>query len=234
MIGHHADGGFAELIAVPARNALRLPENIPFEQGATLMCASATAYHALCKSRLAAGETAAIIGVGGLGMSAVQLARYFGALDVFAVDIRQESLHLAAGYGAIPIDAGSRDPVEEIRQRTGGRGVDVAVEMLGRARTMQQAVRCLSPLGRAVIVGIGNEPLVLDTYHEILGGEAELVGSNDHLLAELPTVIELARRGILDTTRVVTRTIPLDAAAINAAIDGLERNDPGIRTVIVP
>ena len=234
MIGHYTDGGFAELIAIPARNALRLPENIPFEQGATLMCASATAYHALRKSHLAAGESVAIIGVGGLGMSAVQLARSFGALDVFAVDIREESLRLAESYGAIPIDAGSGDPVAEIKRRTGGRGVDVSVEMLGRSKTMQQAVRCLSPLGRAVIVGIGNEPLVLDTYHEILGGEASLIGSNDHLLSELPTVIELARRGILDTTRVVTRTIPLDAAAINAAIDGLERNDPGIRTVVVP
>ena len=234
MIGHYTDGGFAELIAIPARNALRLPENIPFEQGATLMCASATAYHALRKSHLAAGESVAIIGVGGLGMSAVQLARSFGALDVFAVDIREESLRLAESYGAIPIDAGPGDPVAEIKRRTGGRGVDVSVEMLGRSKTMQQAVRCLSPLGRAVIVGIGNEPLVLDTYHEILGGEASLIGSNDHLLSELPTVIELARRGILDTTRVVTRTIPLDAAAINAAIDGLERNDPGIRTVVVP
>jgi 2-desacetyl-2-hydroxyethyl bacteriochlorophyllide A dehydrogenase len=234
MIGHYIDGGFAELITVPARNALRLPDTIPFDQGATLMCASATAYHALRKSRLAPGESAAIIGVGGLGISAVQLARYFGAMDVYAVDIREESLKLAARYGAIPVDAATCDPVEEIRRLTHGRGVDVSVEMLGRAKTMQQAVRCLAPMGRAVIVGIGREPLLLDTYNEILGGEASLIGSNDHLLAELPTVIELARRGVLDTTQVVSRTIPLEAAAINAAIDGLERHDPGIRTVIVP
>jgi propanol-preferring alcohol dehydrogenase len=234
MIGHYANGGFAELIAVPARNALLLPPEIPFEQGATLMCASATAYHALRKSGLKPGETAAIIGVGGLGMSAVQLARYFGALDVYAVDIREESLRLAASYGAIPVDPGSGDPVEQIRRHTGDRGVDVAVEMLGRARTMRQAVQCLAPLGRAVIVGIGGEPLTLDTYREILGGEAQLIGSNDHLLAELPTVIELARRGSLDISRVVTRTISLDAAAINEAIDSLERHGPGIRMVIVP
>ena len=234
MIGHYTDGGYAELIAVPARNALRLPEEIPFPQGATLMCASATAYHALRKSGLAAGESAAIIGVGGLGMSAVQFARYFGAMDVFAVDIREESLKLAAGYGAIPVNARSCDPVEEIKRLTKDRGVDVAVEMLGRAKTMQQAVRCLAPLGRAVIVGIGGEPLALDTYHEILGGEAQLIGCNDHLLSELPAVIELARRGVLDTTRVVTRTIPLDAAAINTTIDALENHGPGIRTLIVP
>jgi propanol-preferring alcohol dehydrogenase len=234
MIGHYIDGGFAEYIAVPGRNALALPPEIPFEQGATLMCASATAYHALRKAGLRAGETAAIIGVGGLGMSAVQLARAFGALTVFAVDIREESLDFATRFGAIPVDARKVDPVEEIRRLTGGRGADVAVELVGSARTMHQAVKCLAPLGRAVLVGITRDPLTLDTYQEVLGGETQVIGSNDHLLAELPTVIEMARRGILDTTRAVTRSIPLDPAAINAALDGLEKYSAGIRTVVVP
>jgi 2-desacetyl-2-hydroxyethyl bacteriochlorophyllide A dehydrogenase len=234
MIGHYTDGGFAQFIAVPSRNALRLPPEIPFEQGATLMCASATAFHALRKSGLRAGETAAIIGVGGLGMSAVQLARAFGALTVFAVDIREESLDLAARYGAVPVNARLSDPVEAVRKLTGGRGADVAVELIGTSGTMHQAVRCLAPLGRAVLVGITSQPLTLDTYREVLGGEAQVIGSNDHLLSELPTVIEMARRGILDTSRVVTRSIPLDAAAINAALDGLETFAGGIRTVVVP
>jgi D-arabinose 1-dehydrogenase-like Zn-dependent alcohol dehydrogenase len=234
MLGHHRDGGFANYVAVPARNALPLPAEIPFAQGATLMCASATAFHALRKSRLRAGERAAIFGVGGLGVSAVQLARVFGAVEVFAVDVRQESLRLAEHYGAIPVDASATEPAAEIRRLTDGRGVDVAIEMLGRAATMHQAVRSLGPLGRAVIVGIGSEPLVLDTYREILGGETELIGSNDHLLSELGTVIEMARRGMLDTSRVVTRTVPLDARDINGVIDGLEKGAAGIRTVIVP
>ena len=234
MIGHFTDGGYAEYIAVPARNALPLPEEIPFAPGATLMCASATAFHALRKSRLRAGESVAIIGVGGLGMSAVQLARAFGAVEVFAVDIREESLGLAARYGAVPVNAGAVDPVQEIRRLTGGRGVDVAVEMLGMPATMRQAVRCLGAMGRAVIVGIGDEPVTIDTYRELLGNEAEIIGCNDHLLSELPTVIEMARRGVLDTTRVVTRTIPLDAGKINETLDSLERHGAGIRTVIVP
>ncbi len=234
MIGHYTDGGFAQFISVPARNALALPAEIPFEQGATLMCASATAYHALRKAGLRAGETAAIIGVGGLGMSAVQLARAFGALTVFAVDIREESLSLAGSYGAVPVNARTADPVEEIRRLTGGRGVDVAVELIGMSKTMHQAVQCLAPLGRAVLVGITREPLTLATYNEVLGPEAQVIGSNDHLLSELPTVIEMARRKILDTTRVVTKSVPLDARANNDALDGLEKFAGGIRTVVVP
>ena len=70
-------------------------------------------------------------------------------------------------------------------------------------------------MGRAVIAGIGERPLEIDTYRELLGNEAEIIGSNDHLLQELPLLVEMARRKVLDTSRVVTRTVPLDADAIN-------------------
>jgi len=234
MLGHYTSGGYAEYIAVPARNAIALPDEIPFEQGATLMCASATAFHALRKSRLKAGESAAIIGVGGLGMSAIQLARAFGALDVFAVDINAEKLQLAADYGAIPVNARQADPVAEIRKQTNGKGVDVAIELIGLPQTMQQTVRCLGVMGRAVIAGIGDQPLEIDTYRELLGNEAEIIGSNDHLLQELPVLVEMARRKVLDTSRVVTRTVPLAADAINATLDALEQWSGDVRTVIVP
>ena len=234
MLGHYTSGGYAEYIAVPARNAIALPDEIPFEQGATLMCASATAFHALRKSRLKAGESAAVIGVGGLGMSAIQLAGAFGALDVFAVDINAEKLQLAAHYGAIPVNARQVDPVAEIRRLMGGRGVDVAIELIGLPQTMQQTVRCLGVMGRAVIAGIGDRPLEIDTYRELLGNEAKIIGSNDHLLQELPLLVEMARRKVLDTSRVVTRTVPLDADAINATLDALEQWSGDVRTVIVP
>jgi len=234
MLGHYTNGGYAEYIAVPARNAIVLPDEIPFEQGATLMCASATAFHSLRKSRLKAGEAAAIFGVGGLGISAIQLARAFGALDVFAVDINQEKLQLAAHYGAIPIDAGRVAPAAEIRKLTGGKGADVAIELIGLPQTMRQAVQCLGALGRAVIAGISDRPLEIDTYRELLGNEVEIIGSNDHLFQELPVLLELARRKVFDTSRVVSRVVPLDADAINQALDELEQFASGVRTVIVP
>src|SRR5438477_442463 len=87
MIGKHRDGGYAEFIVVPERSVFELPPEIPFEQGAIMMCSSATALHALNKARMRSGETVAIFGVGGLGISAIQLARHFGAAEVFAVEI---------------------------------------------------------------------------------------------------------------------------------------------------
>ena len=234
MLGKDRDGGYAESISLPARNAFRLPDEIPFEQGAILMCSSATSFHALRKGRVQAGETVAVFGVGGLGMSAVQLARAFGALEVYAVDINPNKLKMAAGYGAIPIHAVEADPVAEIKRLTGGRGVDVALELIGLPATMQQAVACLAMLGRAVMVGLTQQTIQVAPYRELVGREAEIIGSSDHLAQELPTLIDLARRGALDLSNVVTDHIPLDAGAINAALDRLEQFGSDVRVVITP
>ena len=234
MIGHFTDGGFAEFIAVPARNAIPLPPEIPFEQGATLMCASATSFHALKKGRLQPGESVAVFGIGGLGMSAIQFARALGAREVFAVDIKPEKLAAAAKLGAIPIHAGQGDPVAAIQGRRAG-GVDVALELIGLPQTIQQALRSLDNRGRAVIAGITNVPVTIDTYRELLGNERELIGSNDHTLEELPQVVDLARRGLLDTSQVVSRTVPLEPGAINDVLDALEDfSNATVRTVVVP
>ena len=141
MMGKHRDGGYAEFIAVPERGVLPLPDEIPFEHGAIMMCSSSTSFHALRKARLQAGETVAVFGVGGLGMSAIQLAHGLGALEVYAVDINPDKLALAEQFGAIPVNASQVDPVAEIIRLTGGRGVDVALELIGLPLTMRQAVQ---------------------------------------------------------------------------------------------
>lgn len=233
MIGHHIDGGYAEYIAVPARNAIPLPEEISFEEGATLMCASATALHALHRSRIKDGETVAVFGVGGLGLSAIQLAKALGAGEVYAVDIKRDKLELASEYGAVPVDASRLDALDEIRTLTRGKGVDVALEMIGLPSTMTQTIESLGPLGRAVIVGLGQEPIEVHPYRTLIGYEAEIIGSNDHLLDELPLLIDLARRRVLDTSRVVSQSIPLDAERINRRLDDLEHFTDDIRAVIV-
>jgi propanol-preferring alcohol dehydrogenase len=234
MLGKHCDGGYAEHIAVPARNAVHLPPEIPFEHGATMMCSSSTSFHALRKAELQPGETVAVFGAGGLGMSAIQLAWALGALQVYAVDIQETKLRLAETYGAVPVDASQRDPVAEIRRLTNGRGVDVAMEVIGLRRTMEQAVQALAVFGRAVMVGIAAESLAIDSYRHLLCKEAKVLGSADHLLWELPILIEFARQGKLDLSRVVTRTVSLDARSINEAMDALQQFGGGVRTVIVP
>jgi D-arabinose 1-dehydrogenase-like Zn-dependent alcohol dehydrogenase len=234
MIGKHCDGGYAEYIAVPARSVVPLPSDIPFEAGAIMMCSTATSFHALRKARLQPGESVAVYGVGGLGMSAIQLARAFGALHVYAVDIDVDRLGIAEQLGAVPVDAARQDPVEAIRRLTGGKGVDVALELIGLPDTMQQVVRSLAIMGRAVLVGITDESFPVHSYTEVLGKETEIIGASDHRIVELPLLFEFARQAKLDMAQIVTRRVPLDAGAINAALDNLQRYGAGVRTVIVP
>jgi D-arabinose 1-dehydrogenase-like Zn-dependent alcohol dehydrogenase len=234
MIGKHRDGGYAEFIALPERSVFHLPDEIPFEQGAILMCSSATSLHALNKARLRVDETVAVFGIGGLGISAIQLARNSGAAHVFAVDVNPSKLDYAARFGAVPINAAEQDPVEQLREMTNGRGVDVALELVGLPLTMHQAVQSLAPLGRAALVGLTRDTLEFSPYRELINKEAEIIGVSDHLASEIPELLELARRRKLDLSGDLVRTIPLDACAVNAALDALENFSADVRIVIVP
>jgi len=234
MIGKHRDGGYAEYIAVPARNAVPLPEAVSFEQGAVLMCSTSTSFHALRKARLKAGESVAIFGAGGLGMSAIQLAYAMGASAVFAIDISPQKLATAEKYGAIPVDASVCDPVVSLYKHTKGKGIDVSLEVIGLPETMQQAVRCLGVLGRAALAGIAEAPFDVDSYQELLGKEAEIIGCSDHLLEELPILLAFLCQGRIDLSHVITDSVSLDAEAINEVLDTLEQFRGQVRTVIKP
>jgi len=234
MIGKHRDGGYAEFIKVPGANAYKLPDEIPFEVGAIMMCSSATVLHALKKARFKTGESIAIFGFGGLGFSALQLARAFDCGDVYVVEINPAKLASAASMGAIAIDARAADPVGQIKDATGGRGVDVALELIGSAKTMRQAVLSLGPLGRAALVGLTTESISIFPYAELINKEAEIIGVSDHLATELPALLEFARSGKLRFPPETLRVVNLDAVQINAALDSLQDSIDHVRTVIAP
>lgn len=234
MIGKYRPGGYAEYICIPARSVFKLPEEIPFEQAAIMMCSSATSFHALRKARLKAGERIAIFGLGGLGMSAVQLAYAMGAQRVFGVDLNPDKLALAEEYGAVPIHAGQVDAVEEIKHLTQGKGVDVALELIGLPVTMRQAVESIGIFGRIGLVGLNEKTIEIHPYAELLAKEAEIIGVADHLASEIPTLTAFVRTGKLDLSRVISHTVPLEADAINEVFDQLDSYSHAGRVVITP
>jgi 2-desacetyl-2-hydroxyethyl bacteriochlorophyllide A dehydrogenase len=234
MIGKYRPGGYAEYISLASRSVFKLPEEIPFEQGAIMMCSASTSFHALQKARVKAGEAVAVFGIGGLGMSAVQLAYAVGASHVFGVDLNSDKLTLAEEYGAIPINAGQVDAVEEIKRLTHGKGADVALELIGLPITMRQAIECVGIFGRVALVGLNEKTIEINPYVEILCKEAEIIGVSDHLAKEIPTLIDFARSGKLDLSRVISHTIPLDVDAINETFDQLDAYSHPGRVVITP
>lgn len=232
MLGKNRDGGFAEWALVPARSVFALPKEIPFEAAAVMMCSSATALHALNKTRLQTGESVAIFGFGGLGFSALQLAKALGAGDVYAVEIAPAKLKIAADFGATPIDARQGDPAGQIRRITKNRGVDVALEFTGLPETMDAAVRCLAVFGRVALVALTTKSFAVAPYQNVINKEVEIIGISDHLASELPALLGFARQGRLRFPPDAIRTIPLEAGVVNETLDALDRGEGQIRTVI--
>lgn len=229
MLGNSLDGGFADRVAVPAPNAVRIPDAVPTQQAAVMMCSTVTALHALRRGRIRNGDAVAVFGVGGLGQSAVRLAGALGASRVFAIDTDPARLATAEKGGAIPV------PVDDLRRRTDvTAGVDLALEMVGSAAVVEHALAVLAPGGRAVAVGLSTGPITVQPYAQMIGRELELIGSNDHTMAEVVEALDMAADGVIDLADVVSTTIPMTGSAINAALDRIDGFGPGIRTVAVP
>ena len=186
------------------------------------------------ESKIQRGETVAIFGVGGLGMAAVQLARAFGSAEVYAIDTNKSKLTLAKQLGAIPIDASEKDPIKELNRLTKGDGVDVALELIGLPETIRQAIESLSVFGRAALVGLGDNPVEINSYKNLIKKEAEIIGVSDHLAEEIPHMIEMVRNGTLDLSSIVTQKIQLSDKEINKVIDSLQSYDgENVRSVII-
>jgi propanol-preferring alcohol dehydrogenase len=232
MIGKNINGGYAEYIAVPSRGIYKLPDSVSFEHAAVMMCSAATSFHALKKTRFQKGETLAIFGFGGLGVSAFQLAHTLGARDIYVIDIDLEKLESAKEMGAIPINVKETDPVEKIMELTNGVGVNVALELVGLPQTLDQGTRALARFGRLGLVGITRESFEIDSYDAICK-EKELIGCSDHLLSEIPILLDLAKQGELDLSQIVTKTVPLEAEAINMVHHQLKDFKADFRTVIM-
>lgn len=217
MLGKERDGGFAERVAVPAANAVPIPDEVSFEQAAIMMCSTATALHALRLASFQAGESLGILGFGGLGISALQLGQALGASRVVVAEVVPEKRALAASLGA---ETGPLD------------GVDVVLDFAGHAPTTLAALRALAPGGRLVLVAINLRELTVDAYADVLARERRIIGCSDHTRDELVELMELARRGAIDLSPAITRRVPLDAARINEVLDELERGTSHVRTVI--
>lgn len=220
MLGKEVDGGYAERIVVPANNAVPIPDEVSFEQAAIMMCSTATAHHALNLSALAKGESVAILGFGGLGVSAVQLARMRGAGEIFAIDVVAQKLELAKSFGATPVGRGALPPA------------DVVLDFAGHAPTTLAALRALKQGGRLIVVAINLRQLEIDPYADVLAKERRIIGCADHTREELVELMQFARDGRIDLSRAITRTVSLDTNEISEVLDDLDRGTSHLRTVI--
>ena len=235
LVGIHREGGLAEYVVVPARNLCALPASVPFEVGAIVMDAVATPFHALVDvAKVQPGEAVAVVGAGGLGLHAVQIAKLMGAYPVIAVDVRAAQCDRAAAHGAdVVVDPGREAVAEAVLSATGGAGVAVAAEFVGHAETIGYAVESLAVGGRAVICGLGAEPITAQAPIVFVRRELQILGSYGFTISTLRRVLALVDAGLLDLGASITHRFPL--AEADRALQTLhEKLDDPQRVVVIP
>jgi threonine dehydrogenase-like Zn-dependent dehydrogenase len=173
VTGH---GGHARYIKVPAFTLVALPDDLSFEAGAAISCGTGTAYAALKRMKLEGGRTIAVFGQGPVGLSATMLAKAMG-LHAIGLDVSAERLKLATVCGADDvINVSNADPVEELRKRTGGKGVEYALECSANSDARVAAVRSTRVWGTACYVGEGGN-VTLEVSPDLLRRQITLLGS---------------------------------------------------------
>ncbi|MCU9850417.1 zinc-dependent alcohol dehydrogenase family protein [Defluviimonas sp. WL0024] len=214
-------GAFAERIAVPRadHNLTRLPETMEPALAAALGCRVTTAWHGLTgRAALQPGEWLAVFGTGGIGLSALLLAKAIGA-RVIMVDVVAEKLAHAAAQGAeATVNAATEDAPAAIREITGG-GADVAVEALGIAETTISAMKSLRKLGRMVQIGMpaGTHSQMTLPMDVLYSGQLALFGTRGMPAWRYPSLLSLIDAGRVDLTPLIARRVALSAASAELA-----------------
>ncbi|MGH9155796.1 MAG: zinc-binding dehydrogenase [Acidimicrobiales bacterium] len=229
-------GTFAEVAVVPATAAVTVDRDLDLGLAALLGCAVVTGTGAARRTaRIAAGDTVAVVGCGGVGLNVIQGARIAGAARIIAVDAHREKLKLAASFGATDaVDATAGDTVSAVMALTGQRGADVAFEVVGLQATIDQTIAMTRRGGQAVLVGIPDLDAVVSLpafFGLVLAGKTIRgcwYGSST-ARDEVPRLVSLYRSGQLRLAELVSQTIELDG--VNDALERL-RHGAGVRSVI--
>jgi alcohol dehydrogenase len=227
IVGFTSWGAFAEQIAVTRAdfNLVRLPDALGYAAAAGMGCRVTTAFRALIdRARLTSDETLCVHGCGGIGLSAILIAKAIGA-RVIAVDVNRAALTYARNFGAdILIDAGAADDVGQAVRDASDGGADVSIDALGITTTYQNSLQSLRKLGRHVQIGM---PLgqhaspVLPLLDLVYSRQIEIIGTRGMAAHRFPTLFEMIADGRLDLGGLVSREIALsEAGAALAAMDG--------------
>ena len=235
IMGVHYEGAWAEGVVVPWYAVARIPEGVSFEHAAIACDAVATPYAALTRrGAMRPGERVGVWGVGGLGTHAVQVALLAGASFVVAVDPLAEARERALALGAdLTLDPSKDDVTNAIRDATGGRGLDLAVDAVGRAEAVRQAMFCMARGGRIVLVGQSFESLDAGPILVLSFLRIALLGHLGYGKRDLVEVLDLIASGRLDLSGSISGRLPLER--VNDGVERLtSKAGAPVRLVVLP
>ncbi len=207
-------GSYAERMLLHENGIVKIDDDMPFAQAALIGCGVTTGVGAALKTaKVEPGSTVAVFGAGGVGLSAIQGARIAGARMIIAVDMVEHKLATARELGAThAVDASIQDPVDKIRELTGG-GVDYSFEAIGLKKVAEQCFEAIRPGGTATIIGMIPVGEKVEIPGSALLSEKKLQGSSmgsNSFKVDMPKYIELYRQGRLRLDEMVTKRAPLE------------------------
>ncbi len=225
---------FAEYMLIHEHALVKIRDDMPLDRAALIGCGVTTGFGAVINTaKVEVGSTVAVIGCGGVGLSAINGAAIAGAGRIIAVDVKGSKLNLAKHFGATDVvDASRGDPVEAVREMTGG-GVAYSFEALGLKETSEQAFRMLRTSGVATIIGMVPEGLTIEIPADDLLNDKTLKGSNmgsNHFRVDMPRFVDFYLAGKLKLDDMISRRIAL--AQINEAFEEMKAGTVS-RSVIV-
>ena len=235
-------GTLASHTVVTEPQVVRMPDELPLARACLLGCGVSTGVGAAVQTaKVWPGATVAVIGLGGIGLAALQGARVAGATRLIAIDVVPAKLEWAVGFGATDtVDARAVDPVEAVRALTGGDGVDVAFEAVGATACVRQAVEMLAFAGTAVAIGV--PPLPSELTLPWNGSERAAYPNKASLLLtdggdpipseDFPEMARWALEGSLDLDAMVSREIELSDDDLAEAARAMLAGEV-IRSVVV-
>jgi (R,R)-butanediol dehydrogenase / meso-butanediol dehydrogenase / diacetyl reductase len=232
FLGLMADGGLAPYVAVPDYALHKLPDSMSDEEGALVEPLS-VAVHAVRRGRVMPGDSVAIVGAGPIGLATLLAARSAGAGEVFVVELAAARKQKAVDNGATKvIDPADGDPITQIRDLTGGLGVDISFECVGHKNTVPLTVGLARKGGRVVIVGVFEEASSLN-FNEVGLAEREIIGSLAYV-DDFPRSISLIADHRIHAAPLITAKTSLDNA-VEQGFDQLVTNkDQHIKILINP
>lgn len=200
-------GAFAEYVAVPSRILYRLPDNLSFNEAAMLEAVS-VALHGVSLAQISKGSTALVVGAGMIGLLSLQALRAAGCSTVYVADLDSTRLKLALAVGATAVLSSEKDVVEQVIQLTGGIGVDVVIEAVGRNETVKASIESVRKGGTVVLVG-NISPEVALPLQKVVTRQIRLQGSCASA-GEYPRAIELLASGAIQVKPFITAVAPLE------------------------
>ena len=235
-IGHGVRvGSFAEYVVADQSQVVKIPANMPMDRAALLSCGVITGYGAVVnRAKVEPANSVVVIGVGGVGLNAIQGAAICGAYPIIAVDRLDSKLETSRQFGATHIlnTTKVKDPVQAIKEMTAGRGADYVFITVGNTAAVRQGLYMTGRRGMAVIIGLATDPMT-SVPMEYIDDEKLLTGSfmgSTNLQIDIPRMVTLYQAGILKLDELISNRYPLDR--INEAIEEVKKGEV-LRNLIV-